>query len=52
MTQNYEMLTQTYNDAEAAKSTAVSSIFQMGGQNGGMAMANKRTTAANQDFCK
>lgn len=42
MTQNYEMLTQAYNDAEAARAQLVSSIFQMGGAAGGAAMANKR----------
>lgn len=40
-TQNYEMLTQSYNDAEAARAQLISSIFQMGAGAGGAAMANK-----------
>lgn len=40
-TQNYEMLTQAYNDAEAARAQLISSIFQMGAGAGGAAMANK-----------
>lgn len=49
MTQNYEMLTQAYNDAEIARAQLVSSIFQMGGQAGGMAMANKKRQPQGQD---
>lgn len=39
-TQNYEMLTNAYNDAMMARAQVLSSVFSFGGKAAGMAMAN------------